>query len=260
MHINRKRGSLIVDAACCIPILIIAAVTLLYLILQCGIEETVAHTLVQSARSSTRAVAVLPSEDPQGIRFQGIFTAVWEGMVLAEWGVDHPDTSLQVLEVEDTVILPGGSISVDHIARACVSIENVIHIGPSMAKNPKSFKNVVFRPFVGESLQAGAYDAVHVYVFPKRGERYHIRSCSILQDGQIQAILTEKIRKAYTPCKLCHPETLPNGAQICLFSSESRIYHRHSCSSVTKNFVCIPRSEAIAAGYTPCRICGGGHP
>ena len=259
MYINSKRGSLIVDAACCIPILVIAAVTLMYLILQCGIEETVTHALVQSARSSTRVAAVLAPEEPEGMGFQGSFAALWEGMLLAEWGAAHPDTALLDLKVGDHAVLAGGSISVDHIVRVRVSAENAIRIGAPIVKDPKSCKNAVFRPFVGESEQAGIYDSLHVYVFPKSGERYHIRSCPILQSGQIQAVLTEKIRKTYASCELCHPETLPNGALICLFSTESRVYHRHSCASVKKNFICIPRSEAIAAGYTPCQICGGGH-
>ncbi|HPF18602.1 MAG TPA: hypothetical protein PLY08_03350 [Bacillota bacterium] len=257
---NRRRGSLIVDAACCIPVFIIAITTLLFLILQCGIEETVCHVLVQSARCSARAAALASVEEEADRRIRSVFAVSWEGMLLSEWGLDHPDAALCELRTGETAELAGGSLQVDHLTRARVSVKNALFSKSAMSADPKSYKNGLFRPFVGESAQIGSYDPVQVYVFPKRGERYHVRDCPVLQGGQVEVVLTEEIRRRYRACELCRPEALPNGAPVWLYSAESRVYHRHTCASITKSYICMSRSEAIASGYTPCRICGGGHP
>lgn len=247
------------DAACCLPVLVIAAVTLLHLILQCGIEETATYALVQSARITSRTAAVISEEAFDEKAFRIAAAGAWEGMLLAEWGASHPDASLKDLSIGGTALLAEGTLRVDRLARVRVSVRNPILPVPASIRDPESLKNVVFRPFVGESLQDGLYDAVHVYVFPRRGERYHVRSCPVMQNGEIQTVLTESIRKSCAPCSLCHPDALPDGAAVTLFSAGSKVYHRQSCTAVTKNFICIPRSEAVARGYTPCQICKGGH-
>ncbi len=250
---------MIVDAACCLPVFVIAAVTLLCLILQCGMEETVSYVLVQSARCSAKSAALFEAEDREGFRLRAAFLAAWEGFLLAEWGFDGPRTSLWKLSAGEEASLEGGSIRVDQLVRVRVAVENTRLPAPALASDPISFKNATFRPFVGESVQTEGADNTRVYVFPRRGERYHIRSCSILQNGQVQGILTDKIRRTYGACRLCHPDTLPNGAPVWLFSQQSHVYHRHTCASVVKNFVCMPRSAAVSAGYAPCQLCGGGH-
>ncbi len=183
----------------------------------------------------------------------------WEGMLLSEWGISHPEAVVEHLSIGGTALLMKGTLRVDHLAKVRVSVRNPILPLPTSIRDPESSKNVVFRPFVGESSQSGSYDEVHVYVFPRRGERYHIRSCPVLQNGEVQTVLTESIRRSCAPCSLCHPDALPDGAPVALFSAGSKVYHRQNCPAVTKSFICMPRSEAVAGGYTPCQICKGGH-
>lgn len=113
-------------------------------------------------------------------------------------------------------------------------------------------QNLAFRPFSGTDDTSG--DTL-VYIFLKRGERYHVAGCPTMQPGEIETVLTDKIRKQFKACELCKPEALPNGAPVCLFSESSRIYHKKSCASITKTYEKTNKNEAEARGYTPCMHC-----
>ena len=156
-----------------------------------------------------------------------------------------------------------------HCSKSHVKIDQVV-IAQAKLKNAPPAQNGRLRiqeqsnmrysdRLVGESKQISIDDKTYVYVFPKRGTRYHIRSCSTLREGEISAILNARIRRTYAPCKLCHPETLPDGAAVSLYAQASHVYHRQNCATVKKSYIYIPKSEAISAGYTPCILCGGGH-
>ncbi len=259
MHIKRKNGSLIVDAACCMPIFIIGICMLLFLIAQAGIEETTQYALTQSARSCARTYAVASDEEIKIPAAAATYKVQWESILLSEWGGEHPDAKITELSFENNTILPEGNISIDHVVYASGEVLTFLPFPEYFTLDPASQKKVVFRPFVGESVQNTAGDMTGVYIFPKRGERYHSASCYILRDGNIEVLLTSKLREEKNPCKSCSPEKLPNGAKVYMFSVKSDVYHKKSCPTITKRYICIPKGEAISQGYTPCRICGGGN-
>jgi len=109
-----------------------------------------------------------------------------------------------------------------------------------------------YRPFCGEGAEL---DSDRVYIFPKRGERFHVDGCSTMKDGEIGTVLTNDIKRKYSPCKICDPDELPIGSSIAIYGSSSKIYHRRSCATVSKSYECISRTEAISRGYTPCKLC-----
>lgn len=111
---------------------------------------------------------------------------------------------------------------------------------------------LLYRPFVGEPSYV---DTDRVFIFPKAGIRYHIQGCSTMRDGQLTEILTDTLRRKYSPCKICDPDRLPNGATVCVYSGVSKLYHRQSCATVTKSYECITKKEAINQGYTACQLC-----
>ncbi|MFA7503061.1 MAG: hypothetical protein WCY55_08365 [Anaerovoracaceae bacterium] len=258
MRIADKRGSLLVDAACCIPLFIIAAVLLLCLIIQCGIEETSAHVLAQSARTSVRAAAPADDADRDAV-LKSAFWMSFEYRLRQEQERGRPDASLVRISCGECVDLPGIGLRIDNLVRAHAHVRNALPEHAWTLREPVAYKQALFRPFVGESLQDDPEDRTLVYVFPKRGIRYHIRSCSTLREGEISGVLNARIRRSYAPCKLCKPASLPDGAQIHLFSEASRVYHRVDCPTVKKSYVQMQRSEAVSQGYTPCMLCGGGH-
>lgn len=119
---------------------------------------------------------------------------------------------------------------------------------------------LVYRPFRGESRSIADEDDELVYVFPKRGIRYHRAGCATMVEGDREIILTNSVRRSYAACRICKPGALPNGAYVCLYTENSSVYHRRSCASITKTFETMTRSEAEQKGYTPCLLCiGEGH-
>lgn len=119
------------------------------------------------------------------------------------------------------------------------------------------FTKMIYRPFIGESDRIADSDDRMVYVFPKRGARYHIEGCSTMISGDIEVILNDSVRRSYKSCRICKPSALPNGAYVCIYSDASKMYHRQSCASVTKSYEKMTRSEAESKGYTPCMLCIG---
>ena len=113
---------------------------------------------------------------------------------------------------------------------------------------------ILYRPFWGEARLRCMGDST-VYVFPKRGIRYHILGCSVMQEGSVERILNKQLRKHYSACRICKPDSLPNGAAVYFFTESSSVYHRKTCASVTKTYVEMGLEEAIRGGYTPCNLC-----
>lgn len=113
-------------------------------------------------------------------------------------------------------------------------------------------ERLAFKAFCG--LRDSEGDRL-VYIFPKRGERYHIIGCSTLKAGEVETVLTDSIRRKYKACQICKPETLPNGASVFLYTEGSRVYHKKTCATITKTYEKLRKSEAAERGYTPCKIC-----
>ena len=116
---------------------------------------------------------------------------------------------------------------------------------------------LIYRPFIGESENIAETEDYLVYVFPKRGERYHRDGCSTMKAGDIETVLTRSLRRKYKACQICKPGKLPDGALVCIYSDASDVFHRRSCASITKSYETMTRSEAERKGYTPCMHCIG---
>ena len=145
---------------------------------------------------------------------------------------------------------------VDLIAASGLDFETDVLFQTARPGNGVLLK-LVYRPFCGESRKIADEDDELVYVFPKRGIRYHKAGCSTMVEGDREIILTNAVRRTYSACRICKPGTLPNGAYVCLYTENSSVYHRRSCASITKTFETMTRSEAEQKGYTPCLLCIG---
>lgn len=111
---------------------------------------------------------------------------------------------------------------------------------------------LLFRPFCGEAIDDSNE---RVYIFPKHGERYHHLGCNTLRNGDIVTVLGKELRRRYSPCRICSPDKLPDGAAVCIYGENSKVYHRKSCACINKNYECVTKEEAMSRGYTECRLC-----
>lgn len=210
---DRRRASVIVDAAVCLPVFLLAMGLILCLMMEIRAEEN-------------------------------------EFCILT-------DKAVKDMQVKGAVYrLSHGSVSVQGVRekRASVSVRL-----PSIADKgkTKAVEYLVYRPFIGAEEDPERGDT-RVYVFPKRGQRYHTRECFILQEGAVEVILSKNLRKKYKACTICHPDELKNGSHVFMFGTSSSMYHRKSCASISKAFISMTLSQAEADGYTPCMHCFGG--
>lgn len=265
-----SRGSIIVDAACSLPIFIIAMGIILMLIAQSGIEDTVSYAMNQASDdvvialagsdAVTGAIDEASDAGDSSVARKAAATAAFslglKSTLANEWSNDTPQVRLSWLGCDLEYCLPGG-INIDNLISVNVGIGTRIPFASSFLKTQYTGRDLLFRPWVGESEQDAEYDDTRVYIFPKRGEHFHCASCSCLKNGEIQVVLTDKVRKQYSACTTCHAGTLPNGAAVFLMSQGSGAFHRKSCPCITKAYECVALSDAKSMGYSACALCGG---
>ena len=139
-------------------------------------------------------------------------------------------------------------------------------------KNPAGIRaaasydlGLVTRAYVGkirdvESMtdwEMSGEDAEPVFIFPKRGEKYHSRGCGFLTAASTSGALTSSVRRKYKPCPLCGSRKAGNGSLVYYFPAAGEAYHLKGCSALQRNYIEIDKKDAVARGYTPCSKCGG---
>lgn len=108
----------------------------------------------------------------------------------------------------------------------------------------------------GDSTSSDEDDTV-VYVFPKRGGRYHKKSCPHLNPACRLTYLSSETKKRYKPCSICKSKGEKLGTPVFCFDNEGKVYHISSCPTVDKYYIEMKKSDAVKKGYTPCSTCGG---
>lgn len=100
-------------------------------------------------------------------------------------------------------------------------------------------------------------DSTPVYIFPKRGEKYHSKGCVVMKAASKATILSSSLKNKYSSCSLCHSKNAGIGMLVYYFPDEGESYHLPGCSSLERNFIEIEKRIAVKRGYTACSKCGG---
>ncbi len=253
------RGALIVDAAVCLPVFLIAMGLLLLLLMQAGTEDTLVRSLTVAGDVCVKAEAAGNAADAEELEYVlegGSFAAALHIALSREWD-EGPSVHVIGFLTEQKAQI-GGNVSIDHISWATVSCRRKALFSLPGTDGIRSVRTFLFRPWKGESEQLFDTDDERVYVFPKYGEKYHSAGCRIMKEGSVEEILTEQLKRRYSACKTCRPSSMTYGSIVFLFSDGSRVYHRKECACITKYYVSMPKSEAEAEGYAPCFFCRGG--
>lgn len=255
-----SKGSIIVDAACCLPIFIIALCTILMLIAQTGVEDTVFHNMSEAVYASVTSFAGLSDIDDtkneRTLIYSAYSAALYKGLT-EEWPLKSASSVyINDFECDQEATLSDGSY-IDRLVSVDVNFRTKVPILAYFTDDIRSSRSVLFRPWVGESSGNTEFNGTQVYIFPKRGEHYHNSNCSCLKNGEIQIILSKSIRRKYRSCSTCHSDQMTDGSSVFLMSGISGVYHRKSCPCVNKAFESIALSDAQSMGYSPCSLCGG---
>ena len=124
--------------------------------------------------------------------------------------------------------------------------------------------SLVTRAYVGRfrgddpmSADEFASDGDAVYIFSKRGEKYHREGCRHLKAASTSAILGPAIKRQYKSCPLCKSGHAADGTLIYYFPAAGEDYHLRGCAALERNYIEIERKVAIERGYGACATCGG---
>ena len=250
--INNRKGGITLEAALFFPIFLIGILTVAYLMKFLYLQESVLYELCREGRVSIRQSVVA-----DGTLAYPLVTSHRISGENYEMDHYHHRVFLYPLKTELT----------DKIAHYEGIYYQSIPFPLSLYEGVEGKETIRFRPFSGqhyrgepaESEEMEAEETARmVWVFPRAGERYHKRECGVIAVFPSQDLLDSGIRSRYRPCSHCKPEGKENGSLIYRFPKAGEVYHQQFCSLVTRYVIEMELEEAEEAGYTPCRLCGGG--
>ena len=247
---GNKKGSYILEAAITLPVFLIAVIVMSSVILMYAcIEDCTLITANELRKCASEAIItdtsplaayrVKSALDDDHSRIASLKTTDL-GCRVSRWGQDEliAVTVRMRLESPNPLgIRAAADYDLGFVTRAYVG--KIRDIGPMTA---------------GE--MAGS-DADPVFVFPKRGERYHSKGCAFLTAASRSSALTSSIRSNYSPCPICGSKKASAGALIYYFPAAGESYHLPGCASLQRNYIEMDRRDALERGYTPCSKCGG---
>jgi hypothetical protein len=259
-QVRDLRGSLAVETAIFLPLFLIGVLTLAYLIRICGISENVYHSLAdETVNFAAQRQTPVPSAS---------FKKDLTSRVMLENNKDINSASVDKFIYRTPYVdISTGRIYTNLIA---VTLSTDVNY-----RIPRLFRNsddlsltVISRAFVGRRNQAQSHtsfedmeekdDSKLVWVFPRAGAKFHGENCSHIKNQPREYILGNNIRNKYKPCKLCKPNSEPNGRLVYCFPNTGSAYHIGSCYTVEKYVISMSEDEATSEGYSACKTCGGG--
>lgn len=252
MHINQmgRRGSILVEAALGLPALVISLFLLLSLIPFAADCEYAVYGAVDQ------------------LRLEAIKSPFVQEPLSLPWLVEERASQTWSKGTQVTVVEYGYLVE-DAGIEDLIQVELEVSMGqenPLGQISRLSFRGMVCaRAFTGEQVEgepAGEDlerpgETKTVYVFPRRGEKYHNRGCSHLSPAYEERILSPEVKHRFSPCQLCHSQQAKTGTMVFCFERAGEAYHLGTCSTVKKSFVAMEQKEAEQKGYTPCGTCGG---
>lgn len=248
--LTNKKGSYLLEAAIALPVFIIAVIVMSSVILMYACIEDCAFIAANELRlgAAEATVADTSISVPFRIRKQienghsqvSSARLTDAGFRCERWGID------EVLLVDFRLGLKTNNpLGIKAQADYDLALATRAYVGRERDESSMSAEE-----FADEDAEA-------VYIFPKRGEKYHSKGCTFLRAASTSAALSGSIKGKYKACPLCHSSRAENGALIYYFPSDGEDYHLPGCASLQRNYIEISRDDALKRGYTACSKCGG---
>lgn len=248
--LTNKKGSYLLESAISLPVFIIAVMVMSSVILMYAcIEDCTFIAANELRRGAAEAViadtsVVLPYRIRKEVEdnHSQVHTArlTDAGFRCERWGIDE-----LILVSYRLRLRTNNPLGIKAEADYDLSLATRAYVG-----RERNESNMSAEEFADEDAEA-------VYIFPKRGEKYHSKGCTFLRAASTSAALTESIRRKYRACPLCHSSSAVNGALIYYFPSDGEDYHLAGCASLQRNYIEIDKGTARRRGYTACSKCGG---
>ena len=250
LFLKNRRGSYIIEAAIVLPVFLIAVIVMSSVILMYAcIENCNFMTAAEMRKCAAEAIytdtyMLMPyrlKKEIEKTHTQVDSTRVTDfGYRECRWGQD--ERSALTIDMGRRTKNPLGIR-----AKADFDLSLVTRAYVGKIRN---------NPPMSEAEMSGA-DSEPVFIFPKRGERYHSEGCGFLTAASTSGVLNTTIKKKYKSCPLCGSGKAKKGSRIYYFPSAGEDYHLPGCSALQRNYIEIDKRDAIERGYTPCSKCGG---
>ncbi|QHI71064.1 hypothetical protein [Aminipila terrae] len=253
MFKSTKKGSIGVEAAIVLPLIILGILTISYLIKVNCTNETVMSIAADEARKLN-----IESYTLTGRMGAFDFTSKLNHRI-----EENSDSSYVKTEDFKYLYFNGymDNLISFHVAYKMNCNFPISFYGPVWGK-----ETIVTRAFLGSNryhstkgfpVMEEEEESQLVWIFPVAGKKYHQKECPYIQVAATQTILTTQIKRKYKPCSICHSRKLGKGSVIYCFFNNGESYHCPDCSTVQRYVMEIEKSEAVKRGYTPCLKCGG---
>ena len=250
--IKSRKGGITLEAALFLPVFLIGILTVAYLMKFLYLQESILYQLCLEARASIRQSVA--ADGTNGYPFVAAHRISGKNYEMDHY---HHRIFRYPLKTEET----------DKIAHYEGIYFQSIPFPISLYNGVEGKETIRFRPFSGQHYHGEPVDpeeleaderSLMVWVFPRAGERYNNRECAVIAVFPSPHTLDSGIRSRYRPCSHCKPEGKENGSLVYCFPKAGEVYHQQYCSLVTRYVIEMEYEEAVEAGYTPCRVCGGG--
>ncbi len=248
--LTNKKGSYLLEAAISLPVFLIAVIVMSSVILMYACIEDCAFIAAAELRRGAAEAAVADTSIavPYRIRRQmedghsqvDSARLTDAGYISERWGID------ELLLVNFRLRLKSDNpLGIKAEADYDLSLATRAYVGRERDESSMSAEE-----FADE-------DSEPVYIFPKRGEKYHSKGCTFLRAASTSAALNASIRRRYKACPLCHSSRAETGSLVYYFPSDGEDYHLPGCPSLQRNYIEIDKGTAHRRGYTACSKCGG---
>ena len=251
---KRRNGSLTLETAILLPLVIIAVLSLSFMLKINSANESVVHI----------------ATDEAGLLAIKSYTAIGKLSAL-----DFQDR-VEKRIIEENRVVFNVDVSnfrylykkhgINHLISFDVGYEMAPKLGMALSGDIFLKEHVLTRAFVGQDSYQNTEgfepmqrdeESVKVWVFPRAGEKYHCKNCRYIQHYATRIVLNRQVMKNFKPCKLCNAKSLKKGESVYCFFKSGDVYHKGTCKAVEKYVTEMEKSEAEKRGFSPCSVCGG---
>ena len=245
-----KKGSYLVEAAISLPVFLIAVMALSSVILMYACIEDCSFAAANELRRFAAEAAVADTSLAMPYRIKTEILSGHSqvdsarltdaGFRTSRWGIDElliVDYRLRLRTGNPLGIKAAADYDLSLVTRAYAG-----RIRPDDAMTAEDFMDE---------------DSEPVYIFPRRGERYHSKGCTFLRAAYTSRALSSSLKRQYKACPLCHSGKAGEGTLVYCFPADGEAYHLSGCPSMQRNYIETEKRTAVERGYTPCGKCGG---
>lgn len=239
-----KRGSLIVETTIILPIFLIGILTLAYLMKYIYMADEIETKLVIESKNAA-------------IEANLVGTTVAGGFLERDAGtlatIDYKNIHANSHNGGNDVIIIDATYLT--FTRLPIQFIKPVALNESISFRAWTGRKDHNHPMSWDDMRKDGNSDIK-YIFPRAGERYHVKDCTYITNSPVEKILTASIKSTYGPCKICDAKTAIMYSLVYCYIKSGEVYHIASCPLVDKYVIEIDKKEAEEKGYTPCKKCG----